>query len=473
MRRGSAPVGGLVAAALLGGGLLVAPSSAGPRSQLPHAWSVVDLGRDVPYEQSRPCSSPVRVVASFAGKQVAGPSTRGCSGVVRVPSRDALVSGGWAEGTGLDLSLRTRRTSVPLRYKHSQPDLGRVMAGNPSTAPALGDPQGDANSLLMATGDAVDLGPVDLRGVYAVLVRAAGVLSFELRSGSVTGRVLASGTAGHARPDWAIKPRGTGERYQSVTAPLARPPGGAVHLVLTVTQGAGLVNYVDLTGSGAMAPYRPAPLPKAVRVFDGRSLAGWKQIGPGRFAVDPDGSLRATGPGGVGQWGWLYNPRFPLTNFVLRLQVKEEAFGANGGILVRHSSNDDNNVTSFTADEVQVTDVNTEYTGGIDHVATALLQPQSSPGEWSTMEIVANGPHLVVRVNGVVTADHHQTSGCNMPSLPCSGGAYGGYGTGGSGFIGFEAELMRVWYRDIEVHDCGVTDVVRRTTTDPLCDPRP
>ena len=87
------------------------------------------------------------------------------------------------------------------------------------------------------------------------------------------------------------------------------------------------------------------------------------------------------------------------------------------------------------------------------------------------MEIVANGPRLVVTVNGVRTADHDQTTGCNLPSVPCAGGAYGGYGSGGSGFLGFEAELQRVWYRDLQVHDCGVSDVVTQTSADPLCNP--
>jgi hypothetical protein len=388
--------------------------------------------------------------------------------LVRVPERAALLAAGWQEGTRLDLSLVGGQYPVPLRHKHLQPDLGRVLAGSPSSVPSSADPQGDAASLLMTQGDAVDLGVVDLAGVYAVFLRVAGALSFELRQGGTTGPVVAAGTAGHSRSDWVGKPRGTGELYLSATAPLKAATSGAAPLVLLITQGAGLVNYVDLTGSGAMAPYRwPSALPKAVRVFDGRSLRGWKQIGPGTFSVARDGSLQATGP--ASDWGWLYNPRFRLTNFVLRLDVKEQAFGANGGILVRHGSDENNYLTSFTADEVQVTDVDTEYSGGVDHVATALRQPQSSPGEWSRFEIVANGPHLVVRVNGVVTADHDQTAGCNLPSVPCSGGAYGGYLTGGSGFLGFEAERQHVWYRDIAVHDCGVTDAVLQTSADPVC----
>jgi hypothetical protein len=439
------------------GGVPGPPSAAGPAA--PGAWSVVDLGREVAYSG---CPG-AQVVASFAGRTLAGPKAKGCRGTVAVPAREWLTAAGWRDGTALSLSLVSGKRSTPLAYKHLQPDLGRVVAGTPRPVPAAGDPQGDVSSLLMQQGDAVDLGVVDLRGVYAVLVRAAGYLSFELRTGST---VVASGTAGHARPDWVGKPRGTGERYESATAELTKAPSGPVHLVLAVTEGAGAVNYLDLTGSGAMSSYRfPTPLPKATKVFDG-SIKGWKQIGPGTFSVD-QGDLKATGPSA--EWGWLYNPRVRLTNFVLRLRVKESAFGANGGILLRHGTDENNYLTSFTADEVQVTDVNTEYTGGVDHVATALRQPQSSPGEWSTFEIVANGPRLLVRVNGVVTADHDQTAGCNLPSVPCSGGAYGGYGTGGSGYLGFEAELKDVWYSDVLVHDCGVTDAVRQTSSDPVC----
>lgn len=458
-------------AALLAGWLVLPSAASRPAGVVaPAPWSVVDLGRELSYQLSHSCHATTRVVATFDGRELSGPATRGCRSLVQVPSREALTAAGWTDGAALDLSLRTRNVRIPLRYKHLQPDLGHPVAGRPSAVPATADPQGDGSSLLMQTGDAVDLGTADLSGVDAVLLRVAGALSFELRSGSSTEPLLAAGTAGHSRSDWALKPRGTGELYLSATAPLTGRPTGPVHLVLTVTEGGGLVNYVDLTGSGAMSPYRwPSSLPRSVELLNGRDLAGWKQIGPGTFTVAPDGSLQATGPSS--KWGWLYNPRYTFTNFVLRLDVKEQSYGANGGILVRHSDNENNYYTSFTADEIQVTDVNTEYFGGVDHVATALRQPQSSPGEWSRMEIVANGPRLVVTVNGVRTADHDQTTGCNLPSVPCAGGAYGGYGSGGSGFLGFEAELQRVWYRDLQVHDCGVSDVVTQTSADPLCNP--
>lgn len=443
----------------------------------PSPGAVVDLGREVPFRIHTPSGAckPTHAVARISDDTyVRGPAVRGCTGVASIPSAAQLRAAGWSEGEPVQLGLVTETATVLLFYKHLDPSFATVLAGGPAVVPALGDPQGDGNSLAMQAGDAVELGRVDLAGIYATFIRAAGYLTFELRAESATGPVLSTGTAGHARSDWTGKPRGLGEVYLSATAPLKVPTSlhGPTRLVLVVTDGAGLINYLDLTGSGAMAPHRfSSPLPKSVRIFNGRDVKGWKQIGPGKFAVEKDGSLRASGPSA--EWGWLYNPQHSFTNFVLRLEVKEQSFGANGGILIRHGSNTNNYLTSFTADEIQVTDNNTEYSGGIDHVATALRQPQSSPGEWSTFEIIANGPRLLVRVNGVVTADHDQTTGCNLPSVPCSGGALGGYLTGGSGFIGLEAELQNVWYRNVDVHDCGATLVTPgkplQSSSDPLC----
>jgi hypothetical protein len=362
---------------------------------------------------------------------------------------------------------------APLRYKHLQPDLGEVVAGSPTAVPAAGDSQGDVNSLAMQTGDAVNLGPADLDGIYAVFLRSSGSLNFELHAGKVAGPLLASDSAGHARPDYLVGPRGMADKtYISVTSKLKTPGSvkGPTDLILVVTSGAGAINYVDLTGSGAMAPYRfPTPLKESVELFNGRDLKDWKQIGPGTFSVDKDRSILALAPDSG--WGWLYNAKKTYTNFVLRIDVKEDGFGANGGVMIRHSDNEDNNYTSFTGEEIQVTDVNTEYLGGIDHVDTAFRQPQSSPNEWSSMEIVANGPRIQVWVNGVKTADGDETTGCSLFGLPCNGGAYGGYGTGGSGYISVEAELGHVWYRNIEIHDCGVTDDAFQTSDDPLCNP--
>src|SRR5688500_2475754 len=65
-------------------------------------------------------------------------------------------------------------------------------------------------------------------------------------------------------------------------------------------------------------------------LFDGRSLAGWQQVGPGRFVVQPDGSV--VGEGGM---GLLYYKERSFRDFVLDLDYKAESKGANSGIFVR------------------------------------------------------------------------------------------------------------------------------------------
>src|SRR5688500_3872691 len=65
-------------------------------------------------------------------------------------------------------------------------------------------------------------------------------------------------------------------------------------------------------------------------LFDGRSLQGWQQVGPGRFVVQPDGSV--LGEGGMGM---LYYKERPFRDFALDLDYKAESRGANSGIFVR------------------------------------------------------------------------------------------------------------------------------------------
>jgi hypothetical protein len=316
--------------------------------------------------------------------------------------------------------------------------------------------------MVMASGDVVDLGKVDLDGVYGAAVRAEGAFTYELRTGSADGKVIASGTGARERYDWLVRQPGHNkDDYLLTTSELTKAPTGPTRLFLAVTGGIGSVNYVELTGSGVMAPYRfPDRLPHALRLFNGHDLKDWAQMGPGDFSVD-HGTMRSEPPP-PGNWGWHYYTKKTFKNFVLRLQFKTTKWGDNSGVLVRHAATGEQNQSAFTAEEIQITEVNTEYTGGIDHVQAAYTQPQSSPGDWSTMEIVTNGPHFVVRVNGVVTAVYDDSTGCGWFSLPCAGGETGGFVTGGNGYIAVEAEVGHVYFRDLQVHECV-------KSSDPLC----
>jgi hypothetical protein len=466
-----------VLVALVVGGFLVAPAQAdpAPRFTSPTAYGAVELGRSVPVVLAgRGCEhTVVQAVARFRGGSVRGSHSVGCRGAVTLPSASALRARGWQEGESVQLELVAGSTTLPLRHKHLEPDLGRVVAGVASAVPAASDPQGDANALAMAAGSIVDLGSTSLEGIYAVAVRAAGAGAYELRTGSPNGPAVVSDYLGslHGLPvlDVAIRRPGW-ERtpWSLITSQVTSSPSRPAHLFLALTSGSALINFVDLTGSGVMQPYqRPARVPGAKDLFNGRDFSGWKHVGDSRFRI-VDGAMQAVDcppqPSGgasvklVGCIGFEYYALRRYTNFHLRVDFSLTKFGDNAGVLIRHDETGD-----YThAEEIQLTDVNTEYVGGIDHAQVAFRQPQDSPGRWSTLDIIANGPHIKVMVNGIVTSLYDGSAGCSILYLPCSGGANHGYGEGGVGYVSMENEVGQVRFRDIELYECHGGD-------DPRC----
>lgn len=448
----------------------VAATTEGPSPRTtvvaPAPYGVVELGRSVHFRAHGGCAGEkALVIAEFGtNHSVAGPASRGCTGTAAVPTEEALTKAGWTPGQPLDLALTVGSATVPLRHRHIDTGTASVAAGSPQSLPASGDEESpDGAAMLMQAGDVIALGRVNLTGVYGVAVRAEGAFTYEFRAGSADGKVVAAGSGGRQRSDWMLRQPGHNkDDYLLTTSELKHAPmGAATPLFLAVTSGVGSVNFVELTGSGVMTPYKfPDRLPHAISMFNGHDLSGWKQMGPGGFTVD-HGTMRSDPPP-PGNWGWHYYTKRTFKNFVMRLQFKTTEWGDNSGVLVRHAATGEQNQSAFTAEEIQITDVNTEYTGGIDHVQAAYTQAQSSPGDWSTMEIVTNGPHFLVRVNGVLTAVYDDSTGCGLAALPCAGGETGGYVTGGNGYLAVEAEVGHVFFRNLQVHPCAKDD-------DPLC----
>jgi hypothetical protein len=452
-----------------------APTGAAVAFSRPAAFGAVELGREVAFSlRGAGCAaSRTHVTVRFGEHVVTGPTVRGCAGTASMPSSAAVLAQGWREGTGLDIELVSGTTRLPLRHKHLEPDLGLPARGTPSVVPANTDPQGDENALAMTAGDVVDLGRVDLTGVYAIAVRSAGAGGYELRQGSPDGPVVASNSSGFLAsnisppiPDWSIRrPGWTRNPWLLSTSPVVQRLKGSRHLFLAATSGASLFNFIDLTGSGVMTPYRrPHSLAGAYSLFNGKDLRGWKHVGDSRFIVK-HGYLQAvdcppnTDPTKlVSCIGFLYSTRKTYQDFHLRVDFSLTKFGDNAGVLIRHDAQGD-----YThAEEIQLTDVNTEFVGGIDHVQEARRQPQSSPGQWSTLDIIAQGPRIVVAVNGVITSLYDGTAGCGILAEPCYGGANDGYGQGGIGYVSMENEVGAVRFRDIEMYEC-------RGSHDPQC----
>lgn len=162
---------------------------------------------------------------------------------------------------------------------------------------------------------------------------------------------------------------------------------------------------------GAMTAVRPvqgvAEEPGFVPLFDGASLAGWTRFGgkAEAWAVE-DGLLVSLGEGG----GWLGTER-DYADFDLRFEFRLSP-ESNSGIYLRAPA--DTSHISRTGMEIQLLDdghpryrtiKDWQRTGAIYHVAPPRPGFLKPVGEWNRMEIRAEGPRVVIRLNGEMVVD--------------------------------------------------------------------
>jgi len=155
-----------------------------------------------------------------------------------------------------------------------------------------------------------------------------------------------------------------------------------------------------------------------VLLFDGKTLDGWQgavkgyKIQDGAMVCDPGGNL--------------YTKK-EYANFILRFEFKVPP-GGNNGVGIRTPMNVD---AAYHGMEIQILD--TEHPkykdlqpyqvhGSIYGVVPAKRGFLKPAGEWNQQEIVADGPHIKVTLNGTViteadlskidkTIDHHDHPG--------------------------------------------------------------
>ncbi|UFQ20450.1 MULTISPECIES: ThuA domain-containing protein [Streptomyces] len=162
-------------------------------------------------------------------------------------------------------------------------------------------------------------------------------------------------------------------------------------------------------------------------VFDGTaaSLSGWKQAGPGSFALDENHGTLTT----VGGMGMLWYERRQLGTYSLKLDWRMRG-DDNSGIFVGFPASDDPWSAVNNGYEIQIdaTDVPERTTGSVYGFKSADLKkrdralnppgspdsPDSpgspgSPGEWNTYEIRVEGERLRVYLNGVKINDFTNT----------------------------------------------------------------
>ncbi|MFB7334358.1 DUF1080 domain-containing protein [Streptomyces adustus] len=144
-------------------------------------------------------------------------------------------------------------------------------------------------------------------------------------------------------------------------------------------------------------------------LFDGTSLDGWRQAGPGGFTRSDDGTLTSTGGLGL-LW---YTPT-GFGSYSLKLDWKA-AGDDNSGVFVGFPPSDDPWSAVDNGYEIQIdaTDVPEKTTGSVYGFRSADVKKRdralNPPGEWNTYEIRVQGERLRVWLNGVKINDFTNT----------------------------------------------------------------
>ncbi|MBM9618241.1 ThuA domain-containing protein [Streptomyces zhihengii] len=143
-------------------------------------------------------------------------------------------------------------------------------------------------------------------------------------------------------------------------------------------------------------------------IFNGETLDGWKQAGPGSFDV-VDGELRS-----VGGMGMLWYQAKELGSYSLKLDWKMEG-DDNSGIFVGFPASDDPWSAVNNGYEIQIdaTDAADRTTGAVYGFKSANIKARDQvlrpPGQWNSYEIKVQGERLQVFLNGVKINDFTNT----------------------------------------------------------------
>jgi hypothetical protein len=135
------------------------------------------------------------------------------------------------------------------------------------------------------------------------------------------------------------------------------------------------------------------------QLFNGKDLAGWQMVGPGRFVVK-DGMMKTEGGMGL-----LYYKERKFGNTTIRVVFKTASEHANSGVFIRMAEPPrDPWYAVHNGYEVQIDSAGDDWhcTGAIYSLSKATKRTQKPMGEWNTMEIVLDGDLTIVRLNGEV-----------------------------------------------------------------------
>ncbi|MEU2110240.1 ThuA domain-containing protein [Streptomyces sp. NPDC019507] len=143
-------------------------------------------------------------------------------------------------------------------------------------------------------------------------------------------------------------------------------------------------------------------------LFNGHTLEGWKQAGPGRFNIT-GGELRTEGG-----MGMLWYQAKELKSYSLKLDWKLDG-DDNSGVFVGFPASDDPWSAVNNGYEIQIdaTDAPDRTTGAVYGFKSADLKARDRvlrpPGQWNSYEIKVQGERLQVFLNGAKINDFTNT----------------------------------------------------------------
>jgi hypothetical protein len=132
-------------------------------------------------------------------------------------------------------------------------------------------------------------------------------------------------------------------------------------------------------------------------LFDGKSLDGWKMVGPGQFTVE-DGMLKTEGGMGL-----LYYTREKLGNSTVRVVFKTTGARDNSGVFIRlpeHPADPWYGVHNGYEVQIDAAGDDWHSTGALYSLSKVSARSQKPAGEWNTMDIVLKGQLTTIILNG-------------------------------------------------------------------------
>lgn len=175
------------------------------------------------------------------------------------------------------------------------------------------------------------------------------------------------------------------------------------------------VQHVGSPPTRIDAPDRPSGLSEEeaaegfVPIFDGKSLDGWVGLGGDKSSYYVrDGMLICKVTGKV----HIFTEK-EYANFILRLQIKLDP-GGNNGVGIRTQVNPEPHLfgmetqvldDDYYKDGAPLTLLDYQHHGSIYGVVPAKTGHLKPAGQWNDEEIICNGTHVTVRLNGAVIVD--------------------------------------------------------------------